>query len=150
MTHSRALYDLAFGIAIVLTVLITVGHYTSDIHDIASHNVYRRLYYVPVVLAAFSHGLKGGLSVALFATLAYLPHAFFMEHHRDPAPALDKAMEIVLYLVVGGLTGGLIGRGAGGERAAGSDFRAARRARGGAGASGPTRLARRAGRWRGP
>ena len=111
----QAFHRAVLGAAIVIALLVTLGHYTSDVHQVALHNVYRRLYYVPVVLAAFSHGLRGGLVAAAGATLAYLPHAFFMEGHRDPAPAVDKAMEMVLYVVVGGLTGWLIER----ERAVG-------------------------------
>lgn len=91
--------------------LITLGHYTTDGHQIWLHNVFRRLYYVPVVLAAFGYGLRGGLGVAVLAVVAYVPHAFFMHHHhQDPAPTLDKVFEIVLYLLVGGLTGWLVQR----------------------------------------
>ena len=97
-------------VSLGMTALITLAHYTTDSHDIAYHNVFRRLYYVPVVLAAFGWGLRGGLAVATLASLAYIPHAFFLEHHHDPAPAVDKILEIVLYLVVGAMTGWLVGR----------------------------------------
>ena len=83
-------------VSLGMTALITLAHYTTDSHDIAYHNVFRRLYYVPVVLAAFGWGLRGGLAVALVASLAYIPHAFLLEHHHDPAPAVDKILEIVL------------------------------------------------------
>ena len=44
-------------VSLGMTALITLAHYTTDSHDIAYHNVFRRLYYVPVVLAAQgSHG----------------------------------------------------------------------------------------------
>ena len=33
-----------------------------------------------------------------------------MAHHHDPAPAVDKVLEIVLYLVVGAMTGWLVER----------------------------------------
>ena len=48
--------------------------------------------------------------MATLAVVAYVPHAFFMHHHQDPAPTLDKVFEIVLYLLVGGLTGWLVQR----------------------------------------
>lgn len=97
-----------FVLAMVLTLAITLGHYMTDVHNVTFHNVYRRLYYVPVVIAAFAHGLRGGLLTAVLASLAYIPHAFFMGHHQDPAPAADKMFEITLYLCVGGLTGWLV------------------------------------------
>lgn len=93
--------------AVVIVLGITAGHYVTDMHHVAFHNVYRRLYYLPIVLAAFAHGLKGGGLMALVVSAAYIPHAFF-SHHRDPAPTVDKLLEIVLYLVIGLLTGWLV------------------------------------------
>jgi signal transduction histidine kinase len=100
---------LEASVAVALIVLVTAFHYLTDPQAVEFHNVYRRLYYVPIVLAAFSHGLSGGVMAGVAASLAYLPHAFFMEH-RDPAPAIDKVLEMVLYVGIGGLTGWLVGR----------------------------------------
>lgn len=96
-------------VAFVLILAVTAFHYLTDPHAVEFHNVYRRLYYIPIVLAAFSHGARGGIIAGVVATLAYLPHAFFMAH-RDPAPAIDKILEMVLYVGIGGLTGWLVGR----------------------------------------
>ena len=100
------------GLAIVLVVVITLGHYTTNSHDVVFHNVYRRLYYLPVVLSAFGFGLRGGILCALACSLAYIPHAFLISghHHHDPAPMEDKAMEIGLYMLVGTMTGWLVER----------------------------------------
>lgn len=105
LTTSRKL----FCAALVGIVVITLGHYMTEVHNVTFHNVYRRLYYVPVVLAAFAYGVKGGGLAAVLASAAYIPHAFFMSHHhQDPAPAADKMFEIALYLAVGMLTGWLV------------------------------------------
>lgn len=96
-----------FVFAITLVVPITLIHFATDHHLVELHNVYRRLYYIPIVLGAFAAGIRGGLGVAVAATLGYLPHAFFAEHH-DPAPAIDKLLEMVLYLAIGVLTGWLV------------------------------------------
>jgi signal transduction histidine kinase len=98
----------------VLLAVITLFHYGTDIAMAAPHTVYRRLYYIPIVLAAFLGGLAPGLVTASLAALLYLPHAFLLHHHIDPAPPVDKVMEMVLYLGVGGLSGLLVDR----ERAA--------------------------------
>ena len=67
-------------------VAITALHYgTSMEHDWA-HDVLRRMYYLPILLAAFGHGLRGGLAAAAVTSLVYLPHAFSLSpgHHHDP------------------------------------------------------------------
>ena len=86
---------------------ITALHYgTSMEHDWA-HDVLRRMYYLPIVLAASGHGLRGGLAAAAVTSLVYLPHAFSLSpgHHHDPGGGLDKALEILLYNLVGATAG---------------------------------------------
>ncbi len=96
-------------VALALIGLFTMMHYLTDTHDIAFHNVYRRLYYLPILILSFSHGLRGGLVAAALTSAAYIPHAFFSAH-RDPSPDIDKVLEIALYFIIGGLTGWLVGR----------------------------------------
>lgn len=87
---------------------ITALHYGTS-HELEwVHDVLRRLYYLPIVLAAFRHGLRGGLAAALVTSLVYLPHAFALgHHHHDPAGGLEKALEILLYNSVGATAGWL-------------------------------------------
>jgi signal transduction histidine kinase len=97
------------GIGVSLAA-ITLFHYLTDPNSMVPHNVYRRLYYLPIVWAAFAGGLWVGLGAAAVATVAYIPHAFFLHSHMDPAPGVDKFMEIILYFGVGGLAGLLVDR----------------------------------------
>ncbi len=97
------------GIALVLVAAVTTFHYLTDPHAIEFHNFYRRLYYLPIVIGAFAYGLRGGLGVSIVAGAAYVPHAFFSAH-RDPSPAVDKGLELVLFVVIGALTGWLVDR----------------------------------------
>lgn len=106
---SDADQSLWLWVAAIFIVAVTVVHYITDSHAVAFHNVYRRLYYIPIVLAAFSHGLKGGVGAAVLASVLYIPHAFLMTH-ADPSPAIDKVLEMVLYVAIGGLTGWLVNR----------------------------------------
>ncbi len=90
--------------------LIGVLHYTTRSEQVWVHNVLRRVYYLPIVAAAFQLGLRGGLAAAIIVSLTYLPHAFLhLGHlaHTDPADAVDKALEITLYNLVGALAGAL-------------------------------------------
>jgi signal transduction histidine kinase len=74
------------------------------------HDIFRRLYYIPIVLGAFSYGIKGGLSASVLASLVYAPHAFthFFEH--DPGATVEKLLEIALYNIVALITGYLAQR----------------------------------------
>lgn len=90
---------------------ITLLHLTVGTESVVFHNVFRRLYYLPIILAAFQAGRLGGGLAALGAAALYFPHAFLMHHHLDPAPAGDKILEMVLYGVVGLVTGLLVERG---------------------------------------
>lgn len=93
-----------------LVVAITIGHYLTNPSDAVGHDLFRRLYYLPIVWAAFTGGLRAGVGVAVVAALAYIPHAFLMPHHLDPAGTTDKVLEIVLYIGVGALAGLLVDR----------------------------------------
>ena len=107
MSDERRRQYVWMALALVMVAAVTAFHYWTDAHEVALHNVYRRLVYIPIVIGAFAAGLRGGLAVALTATAVYIPHAFLMSH-GDPAPTIDKSLEIVLYLSIGGLTGYLV------------------------------------------
>ncbi|MBW2454387.1 MAG: sensor histidine kinase [Deltaproteobacteria bacterium] len=90
--------------------ILTIGllHYGIDPEHGWAHNVLRRLYHLPIIFAAFGLGLRGGLLSAAVVSLTYLPHAFLhIGHlaHIDPAGPVEKALEIVLYNVVGAVAG---------------------------------------------
>ena len=86
---------------------ITALHYATPGTHHWVHHIARRLYYLPIIIAAFGYGIRGGLFVALVVSVVYVPHAFFMPHMADPAPSIEKALEMVLYFVVGGTAGHL-------------------------------------------
>ena len=89
---------------------ITALHYTTGPEYHWLHDVLRRLYYLPILLASFSTGLRGGLALAGVVAVAYSPHAFTHLAHQDPAHTLEKVLELVLYLVMGGVAGMLVDR----------------------------------------
>ena len=97
----------AVGVAALL-LGITALHYVTDPAHGHQHDMFRRLYYVPVIWAALTWGLRGGLAAAAIATAAYLPHAFLMPHHMDPASSIGAGAEMILYFAIGGLAGWLM------------------------------------------
>jgi len=102
----RPLVDVGVYAAIAL---ISILHYVAPVHAYQLHDIYRRLYYLPIILASFSHGLAGGAIAAAVVCLAYIPHAFGHISH-DPASDTQKILEMVLYFAVGITTGSLVSR----------------------------------------
>ena len=89
---------------------ITFLHYRTGEHHAWGHDILRRLYYLPILFAAFSGGLRGGVAISVFASLIYLPHAFTRLLVQDPGDALEKGLEIVLYNLVAVVAGLLVDR----------------------------------------
>ncbi len=93
----------------LMVVVVTLLHYTTAVHIHQAHGIYRRLYYFPIIFAAFLGGWRAGLLTSLAVCLVYIPHAFGWIGF-DPAPALEKVLEMVLYVGVGLVTGILVSR----------------------------------------
>ena len=91
-------------------LLITVLHYRTTADFAWAHDVLRRLYYLPILFAAFASGLRGGIAISVFASLIYFPHAFLSLVARDPGDVLEKGLEIVLYNIVAVVAGMLVDR----------------------------------------
>ncbi len=96
----------SYGLVALMVLVVTLMHYNTAMHIHAAHGIYRRLYYFPIIVAAFRGGRTAGVVTALAICLLYIPHAFGLIGH-DPAPNLEKILEMVLYLAVGLVTGTL-------------------------------------------
>jgi len=109
MQDSRKTYYLRLAIIAGLLLLITALHYLTTTQKVGAHDVYRRLYYVPIVFGGLWFALRGGILTSILASLLYMPHVLFHWQHH-PSIALEQYLEIVLYNVIGGLTGFLAQR----------------------------------------
>lgn len=87
-----------------LLLLVTALHYLTTTQMVNAHDIYRRLYYVPIVLGGLWFALRGGITTSLLASLLYMPHVLIHWQHQ-PSIALEQYLEIVLYNVIGCLTG---------------------------------------------
>lgn len=84
--------------------LLSVGHYAAPVNEPFWHDLFRRLYYLPIILAAFRYGLAGGIIAAAAVTLAFLPHVA-MTAHSLHVQVLEARFEVPLYFAVGAITG---------------------------------------------
>lgn len=83
---------------------ISLLHYTTPLKLAMLHDIFQRLYYIPIILAAFWFGFRGGIGCAILVTLCYAPHILF-QWGGHIAMEMEKYLEVVLYNVVGGITG---------------------------------------------
>lgn len=94
---------------IAAVLLISVFHYLTPPAYVHWHMVYQRLYYLPILFAAFWYGLRGGLIVAVVTALFYLPHIVLHWGH-EPLYRSNQLAEILLFLVIATAAGVLADR----------------------------------------
>jgi two-component system, NtrC family, sensor histidine kinase HydH len=82
----------------------SLAHYLTPASLILWHNIFQRLYYLPIVYAAVSFGWIGGLLAALLSGLCYTPH-ILTAWHDFPGYVINQYAEIVLFFLVGITTG---------------------------------------------
>jgi two-component system, NtrC family, sensor histidine kinase HydH len=106
ITSSRTRLYLWIVIAVVI-ILITVLHFLTPTDQIVWHEIYQRIYYVPIISAALIFGLKGGLAASLFTTIIYSPHIYLHWQHGHFDYSINQYAEVVIFNLVGGTMGTL-------------------------------------------
>lgn len=84
-------------------------HYLTPPSLILWHELFQRLYYLPIIYAAIYFGWRGGLIASAVSALCYIPHILMAWHHL-PEYALNQYAEIILFFLVGGVSGALADR----------------------------------------
>ena len=93
-----------FSLLTAFVIGISLSHYFTPLTLHMLHDIFQRLYYIPIILAAFWFGLKGGIACAVVVSILYAPHIMF-QWGGHLGMEMEKYLEIVLYNVVGGITG---------------------------------------------
>ncbi len=91
-------------VVLLFIVGISLLHYLTPLHLPYLHDIFQRLYYLPIILAALWFGLRGGMLCAIIVSVAYAPHLLF-QWGGNLAMEMEKYLEIVLYNIVGAMTG---------------------------------------------
>lgn len=87
-----------------MVAVVSLAHYLTPSEHFFLHNVYQRLYYIPVLLACAWFGLAGGLATAATCAVSYMPHILLHWAHSEAYQAsqlLELAMFGVVALVAG-------------------------------------------------
>lgn len=96
-----------FIIAVMLVLIALLHVYTTAIGSgQLMHLLYRRLYYVPILYAAFSFGKRGGSLAAVAAAVPFMVHAQ-MDLGGFTGRGTDNLLEIIMYFAMGILVGAL-------------------------------------------
>ncbi|MFB3903960.1 MAG: sensor histidine kinase [Acidobacteriota bacterium] len=99
---NRSLKDwLKYGSILVLIVVISMFHYRTSVAPEYRylHEIYQRVYYIPILLAAFWYGPLGGALAALLTSALYVYHIRVHWAHF-PSYAFNQYAEIILYHVI--------------------------------------------------
>ncbi|GAB4237864.1 MAG: ATP-binding protein [Acidobacteriota bacterium] len=97
------------ALLLALVGLVSFLHFFTPVEHRYLHEVYQRLYYLPIVLAAFWYGPVFGLLAATTASLFYILHIRWHWSHA-PVYSFNQYAEIVLYHVVALIIGALARR----------------------------------------
>lgn len=99
---------------LLIVALITLGtlsiHYYDIIfagvlgHSHLMHAIHGRLCYIPIVLAAFWFGVRGGLTTALVISIFTLVY-IYISPASQPMETYGEFTEIAFYFAIGGFSG---------------------------------------------
>jgi two-component system, NtrC family, sensor histidine kinase HydH len=95
------------AVLVGLVAAVTIAHLLTPVSKTVQHDVFVRLYYLPIVLGGVWYGLAGGIGTAGLICLVYLPHVLIVDHGLMTTGYL---LEIPIFLAVGALTGLFVDR----------------------------------------
>ena len=91
-------------ILFICIIGISMLHYLTPLNLPYLHDIYQRLYYLPIIMSALWYGLRGGLTCSLFVSAVYAPHILF-QWGGHLTMEMEKYLEMLLYNIVGGVAG---------------------------------------------
>jgi signal transduction histidine kinase len=97
---------LVAAVGIATTSLL---HFLTPSSLILWHNLFQRLYYLPIVYSAIYFGWRGGLAASLLSAILYIPH-ILISWHDMPGYEMNQYAEIIVFFLVGAVTGVLADR----------------------------------------
>lgn len=96
----------------VAIVVITYFHYYPLHLEFISHENFhillRRLYYIPILFAAYRFGIKGGLLASLSVSALFIPHAIMSMGGLFESAALENFFDVLLYNMVALIMGAVV------------------------------------------
>jgi len=88
----------------LLVIMISILHYTTPTLKWQYHLIFMQSYFIPILLAAFQFGIRGGLGTAIAVSILYFPHIMLQWGGLVEAN-LMRFLQILLFNIIGYLTG---------------------------------------------
>ncbi len=92
-----------FGITLSILFIASL-HYTTAIKYHYLHEIFRALFYLPILLAAFRFRLQGAVLAAGSVVVIYLPHVVF-QWGGDFLANFSRFLQMALYLIIAVVAG---------------------------------------------
>ncbi len=99
--NKKTYYLLLIG---ALILIISTMHYKTPTSKWQFHLFYMQAYFVPIILAAFVFGVRGGLGSGIIISVLYFPH-IMMHWGGLVEDNLVRFLQILLFNVLGYVTG---------------------------------------------
>lgn len=100
MTRSKWRLVILASSLIIITLLHNIVHFEGPL----PLNIYQRLYYIPIVLAAYWFGLKGALITSIISTFSY-PHHGHYSWPDKPFYTMNQYAEMLMFNLIAIVTG---------------------------------------------
>lgn len=104
MVESKNKNFIWWTIIIAMIVMISVLHYTTSTMKWQYHLIYMQSYFIPILVAAFQFGVRGGILSAVLVSILYLPHVM-LQWGGLVETNMMRFLQIFLFYVIGYLTG---------------------------------------------
>src|SRR4030042_2221993 len=97
----RWLLILTFGVSLG----ISLAHFLVPHHYLLIHGFLRRIYYIPIILVGLFFGLRKTCYINSFIVATYFPFVLIHWKNQTLPANLEEIYEIIIFIVVGGMTG---------------------------------------------
>jgi signal transduction histidine kinase len=104
MVESKNKNIIWWIIIFAIIVIISTLHYTTSTMKWQYHLIYMQSYFIPILIAAFQFGIRGGILSAVLVTIFYLPHVMLQWGGLVEANMM-RFLQIALFYIIGYLTG---------------------------------------------
>jgi two-component system, NtrC family, sensor histidine kinase HydH len=112
----RRVHLVRYGALVLIVIGVSLLHYGTATEQRYLHEIYQRLYYIPILLAAYWYGPVPGI---LLATVAGSMYAYHIHHDwaHFPEYSFNQYAEILLYLTIALVIGTIASKDRGHRRA---------------------------------